>query len=114
MTGAPLGESEFRKLVQETFDAVERAFRDTDPDVAECEQSHGALTISFADRSRCILSTQPSVRQIWLALAARGTAYHFSYDPARSAWIDDKGRGIELRGLLRQTLKEATGADFAL
>ena len=39
-------ESEFRKVMQTTLDRVERAFENVDPDVAECEQSLGSMTIN--------------------------------------------------------------------
>jgi iron donor protein CyaY len=106
----PVTEPEFRKTLQATLDRIERAFEDIDPDVAECEQSLGSMTITLADRTRCILSAQPSVRQLWLALAARGTAFHFNWDGAH--WRDDKGKGIELEGFLAQFLREATGQEF--
>ena len=89
-----LSEPEFRQSVQATFDRIEKAFESVDPDIAECEQSLGSLTITFSDDTRCILSVQPSVRQLWLAMAAKGTAIHFNYDSGR--WVDDKSKGIEL------------------
>jgi CyaY protein len=107
-------EAEFRKHMQTTLDTVEKAFADVDPDVAECEQALGSMTITFADRSRCILSAQPSVRQLWLALASRGTAYHFDWDSSRGRWIDDKGRGIELLEFLEGFLGEVTGQKVKL
>lgn len=94
------------------MDAIYAALADTDPDVAECDIAHGALTIVFADCSKCILSAQPSVRQLWLALAALGTAYHFNYDEKLGQWIDDKGKGIELMAFMRKFLKEKIGADL--
>lgn len=106
-------ESEFRRRIQETFDRIEARFESVDPDVIECEQSLGAMTLSFADRSRCILSTQPSVRQLWLAVASRGIAFHFNYDAAGNRWVDDKGKGIELLSYLSGFLKESTGLDFS-
>ena len=106
-------EAEYRRRIQESLDAVERAFEDVDPDVAECEQAFGALTIRLADGTRCILSAQPSVRQLWLALAARGTAYHFNWDAGRGEWRDDKGRDIELRAFLRQYLRETTKLELS-
>jgi CyaY protein len=109
-----LAETEFRKLIQDTLDRIERAFADVDPDIAECEQSLGSMTITLSDRSRCILSTQPSVRQLWLALASRGIAFHFNYDTATRTWVDDKGKGIELLSYLKGFLKESTGLDLSL
>lgn len=102
-------EGEFRKRIQETFDRLERALGEIDPDVAECEQSMGAMTLTFSDRSRCILSAQPSVRQLWLALAGLGTAHHFNFDHQTEAWRDDKGKNIELLSFLQDFLSEKTG-----
>ncbi len=102
-------ESEFRKRIQLLLNRIETAFAPIDPDIAECEQSMGALTITYAGQSRCILSTQPSVYQLWLALAARGTAYHFNYNGTSGQWLDDKGRGIEVVSFIENYTKETTG-----
>ncbi len=109
-----MDETEYRKKIQKAMDRIEASLADVDPDVAECDQAQGALTIQFTDQSRCILSAQPSVRQLWLALAAIGTAYHFNYDDSTEKWVDDKGRGVELISFLRGFLKEKTGLDLAL
>ena len=109
-----MNEAEYRKKVQEVYDRIQRAFDDVDPDVAECEQSTGVLTITLSDRSRCILSTQPSVRQIWFAFAAKGTAVHFNYDPSNDRWIDDKGRNIELVAHFKTLMRETTGLELSL
>jgi CyaY protein len=55
------------------------------------------------------MSAQPSVQQIWLALAALGTAHHFNYDPKAGQWIDDKGKGIELIAYMKDFLERKTG-----
>ena len=65
-----MSEPEFRKKIQQAFNAIEAALADVDPDTAECEQAQVTMTITFADRSRCILSAQPLVRQLWVARAA--------------------------------------------
>jgi CyaY protein len=101
-------EAEYRKKVQQVYDTIEKALADVDPDLAECEQANGVLTITFSDRTRCILSGQPSVRQLWVALAALGTAYHFNYDSASGQWIDDKGRGIELMSYMQKFIQDKT------
>lgn len=110
-------EAEYRREVQGLFDKIEKAFADVDPDVAECENSMGALTITRSDGSRLILSMQPSVRQIWLALAAQGTAYHFNFvnfDSTRPQWLDDKGREVELVAFLKNYFRESAGIELAI
>ena len=102
-------EAEYRKRIQVVYDRIENAFENVDPDLAECEQSLGAMTITFADRTRCILSAQPAVRQLWLALASTGTAYHFNFDVSAGKWRDDKTGEVELVGFLEKFLREKTG-----
>ena len=101
-------ESEYRNRIHELYKVIENAFENIDPDIAECENTLGAMTLVFADQTRCILSAQPSVRQLWLALASRGTAYHFNYDESSRKWMDDKGRG-DLNSILEEFFFEMTG-----
>lgn len=107
-------EKEYRQLVDQAFHSIERAFDNVDPDQAEFELSQGAVTISFADRTKVILSTQPSVRQIWLAAAARGIAHHFNYDQGSSRWIDDKGKGLELMSFIKGLIRDQAGVELKL
>jgi CyaY protein len=107
-------ESDYRRKVQETLVQLEKAFADVDPDVAECELNFGVLTIILANGSRFILSQQPSVRQVWLALAAQGEAHHFNYDAAKDQWFDDKGKGIELISFVKKYFKDFCKLDLQL
>ncbi len=112
-----LDEAEFRKQVHHTFSRIAAAFESVDPDIAECEQAAGAMTLSLKGRPNCILSTQPALRQIWLAVASRGIAYHFSFEPTGTSagqWLDDKGQGIELLSFVRKHVRETVGIDVAL
>jgi len=101
-----MSESEFRKLALAVYDRIEAKFDDVDPDEVECEVSQGSLTLTLASGHRWVLSQQPPVRQMWLAVASRGRAYHFDYEPATGLWRDDKGEGIELLGHLETLLAE--------
>jgi CyaY protein len=112
--GQVLMETEYRKNTQVVLNRIEAAFENVDPDLAECEQAMGALTIILKDGSRCILSGQPSVKQLWLALASLGMAYHFNYDESAQQWIDDKGKGIELVSFLENFLRKATGLEIKI
>ena len=107
-----MSESEFRKLAKDMYGRIEAPFEDVDPDQVECENAQGALTLILANGARWVLSQQPSVRQLWLAVASLGRAYHFDYDPARAAWLDDKGEGLELLQHLERLLSEETGLEI--
>jgi CyaY protein len=112
-TGDFKDEAEYRSVMKSTLDRVERAFNDVDPDVAECLVQFGALSIIFPNGSKCILSSQPSVQQLWMAVASRGIAYHFDYDAKAGEWRDDKGEGIEPLAYLRKFLKESVGLEMS-
>ncbi len=100
-------EADYRKVIAATLDRVAKSFEEVDPDQAECELRFGILTIVFPNRTKIILSAQPAVRQLWLALAAKGTAYHFGWDEQLAQWRDDKGRDIEVISMLRSVLAES-------
>ncbi|MCZ6749633.1 MAG: iron donor protein CyaY [SAR324 cluster bacterium] len=104
-------EPELRGLVKQVYDRIDAAFEDVDPDVAEVEVSLGSLTIQLADGAKWVISVQPPVRQLWLAVASIGRAFHFNYDPAAGAWNDDRGEGIELMAHLQGLLKEHAGVE---
>ena len=101
-----MSESELRALAKQIYVRIDNAFEDVDPDVAECEESLGSLSIELADGAKWILSVQPPVRQLWLAVASIGRAFHFNYDAASQTWQDDKGEGIELLSYLEELLKD--------
>lgn len=107
-------EKEYRKRVDEAFKKIATAFDSVDPDLAEFELSQGAVTIEYSNGTRCILSTQPSVRQVWLAAASKGVAFHFDYNASTDRWMDDKGKGIELFTYVRTLTKEIAGVDVRL
>ncbi len=99
-------EAEFRSLLAQLFQRIEAKFENVDPDVVECEVQYGALTLVFPNKTKLILSAQPSVQQLWMAIASRGVAYHFNYDGTRAQWWDDKGQGIEVLAYLKKYLQE--------
>lgn len=107
-------EKEYRNLVEKAFKTLERAFDAVDPDIAEFELAQGAVTILFKDKTKCILSTQPSVRQIWLAAASLGVAHHFNYDQKTSHWLDDKGQGVELLSYVRTLVRDTVSIDLRI
>ena len=106
---AAMTESEFRRLAKAVYDRIEGQFDDVDPDDVECDVAQGALTLTLQDGARWVLSQQPPVRQLWLAVASKGRAYHFDYDPASGRWLDDKGEHLELLTHLEGLLDEVAG-----
>jgi CyaY protein len=102
-----LDESSYHRLVDEAFKKIERALDALDPDDAEAYTAGDVLTITFRDRSKCVVNTQRPTRQIWLAAQSR--AWHFSYDEASARWLDDKGRGDELFATLARVVQASAG-----
>jgi CyaY protein len=109
---APPDESTYRRLVDETFQEIDAAFEDVDPDVVESAYSQGTLTLQFADGKRCILSPQTPVRQIWVAFKDR--AWHMNLDPDTGRWIDDRGQKMELFRLIEDISHQATGLEIPI
>jgi CyaY protein len=105
-------ESAYRRLVDETFQVIDAAFEDVDPDVVESTYGQGTLTLQFADGKRCILSPQAPVRQIWVAFKDR--AWHMNLDPATGNWIDDRGQKLELFRLVEDIARQASGLDIPI
>lgn len=97
----------YRQLVDEAFARIDAAFEDADPDLAESSLSQGTLTITFKNRHRFIISPQTPVRQIWVAYLDR--AWHLNYLPETKRWLDDRGQGIDLYGLVEATTLQAAG-----
>lgn len=89
----------YQHAADDMFSRVEDMFVDVDADDVDVERSGGTITLTFRDKSKCVLNTQRPTRQLWLAAQAR--AWHFSFDAARGAWLDDKGQGDELLTTIR-------------
>ena len=105
-----MDEKLYRRLVDEAYARVDRAFEDVDPDLAEVTISQGALTVAFGERLKLMLTPQPPVRQLWVAF--RDRAWHFDWDAAREAWMDDRGQGVELHKLVEDTTRETAGVEI--
>jgi CyaY protein len=59
-----------------------------DPDELDYLTSAGVITVVFADKTRFVLNRQSAANQIWYAAGAR--AWHYNWDGARRAWVDDR------------------------
>lgn len=109
-----MDEKTFRKRTDQLFQSMTQVFEAIDPDVVECEYANGNVVLLFADRTKCILSQQPSVRQIWLANASEGVALHFSFSEGERRWLDDKGQGIDLLGYVEALVLKRSGEKIDL
>ena len=106
-----MDEREFEKRAADAWKRVLDLFEGIDPDDADVEQAGDVIRIDYRDGSRVVLNTQRPARQLWLA--GGQTAWHFSFDPEKAAWFDDKGRG-ELYATLSQLTEKAIGQKLPL
>lgn len=104
-----MDESQYQKLADSALGTIERMFEDVDAEVVDVERAGDVITLTFANRKKCVINTQRPTRQIWLAANAR--AWHFSFDDASSQWLDDKGQGVELVAQIAAIVKEQAGVD---
>jgi CyaY protein len=81
-----------------------------DPDELDYATSDGVVTLVFADGKRFVLNRQTAASQMWFAAGAR--AWHYNFDAARQAWIDDK-EGIELFARISLVVSEKLGRKVA-
>ncbi|WP_394822753.1 iron donor protein CyaY [Pendulispora albinea] len=107
-----MDESRYQHLTDTAFRRIEDALEDVDVDAVDCERAGDVVTLLFRGGARSIVNTQRPTRQIWLAANAR--AWHFSYDEASGAWLDDKGTGAELFSTVSRIIKEAVGLDLTV
>jgi len=93
-------ETQYRTSLQALFDRIENALENVDADLLECEHSSGGLTLLMKQGTRSILSAQPSVQELWLAMASEGQAFHFRLNQ-EGKWVDTK-QNLELLPLLKE------------
>lgn len=101
---------EFTQGADRYMAALLAKLSDFDPDELDADLAQGVLSMTFADRSRCILNRQTAAQQLWLAQGA--SAWHFARD-AKGDWLDTKGRG-PLPRVLSEVLSNKLGRKIAL
>lgn len=104
-----MDEQQYLHLADAAFRRIEDGLADCDADEIDCERAGDVLTLTFKGGVRCVVNTQRPVRQMWMA--AKGSAWHFSYDAAAQHWIDDKRPDGELFRILTTIVKEQSGRD---
>jgi CyaY protein len=105
-----MDERTFLQRADEAFRSIEDACESVDCDVVDCEIAGDVVTLTLMGTKKCIVNTQRPTRQLWLAANAR--AWHFSWDDAKGAWLDDRGSGEELFATIARVVGESTGANM--
>jgi CyaY protein len=104
-----MDESRYQKLADSALGTIERMFEDVDAELVDLERAGDVVTLTFANKKKCVINTQRPTRQIWLAANAR--AWHFSFEESSGKWLDDKGQGVELLAQVAVIVKEQAGVD---
>lgn len=102
---------EYARLADECLERIVNSLEPFDPDEVDFSTSDGVVTIEFPDRVRFVLNRQAAANQMWFAAGAR--AWHFDWDAAKKAWIDDK-EGRELFGRIAEVVSAKIGRAVAL
>ena len=101
-----MDDNEFRERSDAALNKVAKWLEDLDPDEVDYATGDGVVTIEFSGGAKFILSRQSQMKQLWLAAGARG--FHYNWDAARDAWLDDKD-GHELFSRLAEVISEQLG-----
>lgn len=105
-----MDEQAYLSLADDTFRRIEDMLEDVDADDVDVDRAGDVVTLTFANRGKCIVNTQRPTRQIWLAASAR--AWHFDWDGTR--WIDDKDGTTELFAAIARIVKEQAHVELPL
>jgi CyaY protein len=99
-----MDEQEYRRRADACLERVARwldGIEELDVDTGD-----GLVTIGFEDGTRFVLNRQAAASQVWLAAGDR--AWHYRWDPARAAWLDDRD-GHDLLDRLREVVGDRLG-----
>jgi CyaY protein len=79
---------EYGRLADDCLEGIADWLEDFDPDEVDFATTDGVVTLEFADGARFVLNRQAAAAQMWFAAGAR--AWHYGWDAAASAWVDDR------------------------
>jgi CyaY protein len=96
-----LSEAEYVALAQAELSTLVNALDEVKSDHLDCELENDILTLELGEDSTYVINSHRAARQIWMA--AERTAWHFDWNPERSAWIAAKN-GDELWATVRRVL----------
>ena len=105
-----LDELAFRKHADEAFTALKKSlFAAEDSADMEVEDQAGALTVSFEDGTRFVVSPNAPVRQIWISALA--TSFKLDWSDEESDFILPK-TGERLKPLMARLINQQLGEDL--
>jgi CyaY protein len=105
-----LDELAFRKHADEAFAALKKSlFAAEDSADIEVEDQAGALTVSFEDGTRFVVSPNAPVRQIWIS--ALTTSFKLDWSDEESDFILPK-TGERLKPLMARLINQQLGEDL--
>jgi CyaY protein len=100
-TPTALSDGEYRRLTGDMLALIERTtdrwLQDDIIDI-DTQRTGGLLELSFPDRSKIVVNTQPPLQELWLA--ARSGGYHFKF--VDGAWRDTRDGSEFLAALSRE------------
>lgn len=106
-----LSEDEYEALSQPELHALVSALDALDLPGVECELASDILTLELEGGARYVVNSHRAARQIWMA--AERSAWHFDWEPERSAWVAKK-TGDELWSTLSRVLTSKLGRKVEL
>jgi CyaY protein len=84
-----MSDAEYHRLTGELLASIEatadRLLQDDVVDI-DTQRTGGLLELTFPDRSKIVVNTQPPLHEVWLA--ARGGGFHYRY--VQGAWRDTR------------------------
>ncbi len=107
-----MDDSTYSRLVAELYERIMDATDAVDPDVIEGDVMGGRLDLTAASGGKCILTTQPGPRQIWVA--GGGEGLHFSYDEGTGTWVDDKDPTREITAWVTSVVRSICGEELSI
>ena len=101
-----LSDADYRRETDTLLARIEATTdRWLDEDVVDIDtqRTGGLLELSFADGSKIVVNTQPSLHEVWLA--ARAGGYHYKWVQGR--WLDTRDGSEFLAALSRHASAQA-------
>lgn len=102
---------EFHRLADTCLARVAAWLETLDPDDVDYSTTDGMVTLEFPDKVRFVLNRQSGNHQMWFAAGVR--AWHYTWDPARATWLDDRD-GHDLYARIGTVVSEKIGRPVAL